>query len=523
MIFSLFLIPAGCNKNSDNNSDISSNDSSDINDSSGKQPDSSVNNEDSSVDKDVDNDEKIKLNDNLYLALSTDINDERTSVLYNADGGPFRCDYVYIPDEDIRGEYNSVGFTLNIKYGGGYLFIAESESTDVPSLWGDSAAYSRVTVFGGDYFGKVGYFNDKEPFGYANSSVLKIKDGDKEVQGAPVDMSAGKTYNITYRLQKGSSLSFFYTRSVYDGNGGAFCWGGWNSGYCYDFTDSVELTDFYACTTEGKIIMEIKDTFSVNGHTATVLIPENFNGEWIWKTEFFYAFDKAERDLYNLSYGRVYYEISDKYGSPDAVNLMNDFYNEFIKRYPDMNKKCHLAGFSRGGLYAFNFAMKYPSRIKSMYLDAPVLDLRSWPRTDPKYNEVYLHEQVMAEYGFKSEEEFLSYKLYPVEQLKEYFALGIPTLLIAGMQDTTVAFSENSQKMIDYCVNDNIALTFYAKLDADHHPHSFGNLGGPDMYGRPYPERFRVYSSEFAGSSYDNPVEIESDTKYIIDFYNKLG
>ena len=158
-----------------------------------------------------------------------------------------------------------------------------------------------------------------------------------------------------------------------------------------------------------------------------------------------------------------------------------------------------------------------------MYLDAPVLDLRSWPRTDPKYNEVYLHEQVMAEYGFKSEEEFLSYKLYPVERLKEYFALGIPTLLIAGMQDTTVAFSENSQKMIGYCVKNNIPLTFYAKLDADHHPHSFGNLGGPDMYGRPYPERFRVYSSEFDGSSYDTPAEVESDTKYVIDFYNKLG
>ena len=158
-----------------------------------------------------------------------------------------------------------------------------------------------------------------------------------------------------------------------------------------------------------------------------------------------------------------------------------------------------------------------------MYLDAPVLDLRSWPRIDSKYNEVYLHNQVMAEYGFKSEEEFMSYKLYPVEQLKAYFALNIPTLLIAGMQDTTVDFSENSQKMIDYCVKNDIVLTFYIKLDADHHPHSFGNLGGPDMYGRPYPEKFRVYSSEYKDTSYDNPVEIESDTKYVIEFYNKLG
>ena len=30
-----------------------------------------------------------------------------------------------------------------------------------------------------------------------------------------------------------------------------------------------------------------KEEFEVNGYKATVLIPENPNGKWIWKTKFF--------------------------------------------------------------------------------------------------------------------------------------------------------------------------------------------------------------------------------------------
>ena len=36
-------------------------------------------------------------------------------------------------------------------------------------------------------------------------------------------------------------------------------------------------------------------TFLFNGHEATVIVPEHPNSEWIWKTEFLYAFDQAEK------------------------------------------------------------------------------------------------------------------------------------------------------------------------------------------------------------------------------------
>ena len=47
------------------------------------------------------------------------------------------------------------------------------------------------------------------------------------------------------------------------------------------------------------------ETFEVNGYEAAVIIPENANGKWIWKTEFFYAFDQAERALLEQGYTRV--------------------------------------------------------------------------------------------------------------------------------------------------------------------------------------------------------------------------
>lgn len=89
--------------------------------------------------------------------------------------------------------------------------------------------------------------------------------------------------------------------------------------------------------------------FNFNGYEATVVRPENPNGKWVWKTEFFGAFDMAERELLDLGYTRVYYAIRDMYGSYRAVRLMHEFYKHVIKEF-SLEDKCALFGFSRGGL-----------------------------------------------------------------------------------------------------------------------------------------------------------------------------
>ena len=55
--------------------------------------------------------------------------------------------------------------------------------------------------------------------------------------------------------------------------------------------------------------MEKIEIIEFNGYTATVIIPERPNGKWIWKTEFLYAFDQAERALLEQGYTRVYFNV----------------------------------------------------------------------------------------------------------------------------------------------------------------------------------------------------------------------
>lgn len=66
--------------------------------------------------------------------------------------------------------------------------------------------------------------------------------------------------------------------------------------------------------------MKIEE-YVYNGYKATVIIPDEPNGKWIWKTEFLYAFDQAEVALVERGYIRVNYEISDKYGSYGAAGM----------------------------------------------------------------------------------------------------------------------------------------------------------------------------------------------------------
>lgn len=186
------------------------------------------------------------------------------------------------------------------------------------------------------------------------------------------------------------------------------------------------------------------------------MIPDNPNGRWIWKTEFFTAFEKSEVELCKMGYTRVYYQISDKYGSFKAVRLMRRFHDYVVEKY-NLCKKANLFGFSRGGLYAFNYALFYPDKVEKVYLDAPVLDLKSWP---PEGTIGY--DQMIKEYSL-DKETLKDFGGIPLANLKEYFSYKIPTLIVAGDSDQTVPFDENGKIMIDYALNNGIDIKYFVK------------------------------------------------------------
>lgn len=215
--------------------------------------------------------------------------------------------------------------------------------------------------------------------------------------------------------------------------------------------------------------MEQVFEYEFNGYSAFVIRPENPNGKWIWKTEFFTAFDQAERALLEKGYTRVYYQISDKYGSFNAVRLMHNFYYDVIERF-NLDKKCNLFGFSRGGLYAFNFTLFYPECVDKIYLDAPVLDMRTWPREG-----MIERVQALNEYGL-TPDAYENFNGHPVYNFKEFFMHKKPVLLIAGMKDEEVEFSKNAGLMIDYCKNNGVEIKYILKPEGKHHPHSLDDV-----------------------------------------------
>ena len=61
-----------------------------------------------------------------------------------------------------------------------------------------------------------------------------------------------------------------------------------------------------------------------------------------------------------------------------ALRHMDAFYDELTKRR-GLAKKTVLEGFSRGGLFAYNWAAAHPDRVACIYADSPVCDFKSWP------------------------------------------------------------------------------------------------------------------------------------------------
>ena len=212
-----------------------------------------------------------------------------------------------------------------------------------------------------------------------------------------------------------------------------------------------------------------KEEFEYNGYKATVLIPDNFNGKWVWKTEFFYAFDQAEQQLFSMGYARVYYEISDMYGSNRAIRLMHLFHLYLIEKYGFKNRP-YLFGFSRGGLYAFNYALYYPEYVEKIYLDAPVLNLKSWP---PRGTEE--HSGLLKEY-LLNEETFEKYAFSPIDRLKEFVKNNLPVMIVAGDSDEIVPHQENSEIMVNYYREHGLKIEYILKPGCGHHPHSLEDV-----------------------------------------------
>lgn len=213
-----------------------------------------------------------------------------------------------------------------------------------------------------------------------------------------------------------------------------------------------------------------KVDFTIDGRESFVVCPRKAakGSPWAWRTEFFGAFDTVDMALLERGWHLAYHRTSDMYGCPQAIENMHRFRCAAVGHF-GLARRAVLFGFSRGGLYAFNYAAKYPYYTDILYLDAPVLDIRSWPCGRSGGGEC--RTQCLNIYGL-TEETLPFFKGNPLDKINEVAENNIPVILVAGGADEVVPYDENGAVLAErYKAAGGIIKTI-VKPDCGHHPHS---------------------------------------------------
>ena len=150
---------------------------------------------------------------------------------------------------------------------------------------------------------------------------------------------------------------------------------------------------------------------------------------------------------------------------------MESFRKMLCEKY-DLCDKPFIFGFSRGALYAVNYALTYPEHVGKLYLDAPVMDIRSWPGgLGIGVGAPACWEECKEIYGL-TDETARTFDKNPLDRAEELAKLNIPVILVAGGDDKTVPLCENGELFAVRFRKAGGKLRMIVKPDCDHHPHS---------------------------------------------------
>lgn len=190
---------------------------------------------------------------------------------------------------------------------------------------------------------------------------------------------------------------------------------------------------------------------------------------WIWRPAFFDAFPSVDKALLEKGFYIVYLDVTHCYGNPRAVEVGTRFYRSMTKEY-GLSSKVTLEGFSRGGLYALNWAAANPEKVACIYLDAPVCNVFSWPGRRDKA----LWNDLLKEWN-TTDEAMESFHGNPIDNLAPLAKAGIPIISVCGDADKVVPFKENMDVIRSRYMAMGGTVEVILKPDVDHHPHSLEN------------------------------------------------
>jgi arylsulfatase A-like enzyme len=219
--------------------------------------------------------------------------------------------------------------------------------------------------------------------------------------------------------------------------------------------------------------------FTVGGRQAWLVRPkESATGQpWIWRTEFFGHEPQADLALLAKGYHVAYVDVQNLYGAPRAMEAMQAFHRVVTEEY-GLSPRPVLEGFSRGGLFALNWAILHPELTSCLYLDAPVCDMRSWPAGWGKgKGSSGDWERCRKEYGLADDAAARAFQGNPVDQAAALARARIPVLAVCGDADDVVPLDENAGLLRDRCAAAGWEIALLVKPGVGHHPHSLRDPG----------------------------------------------
>ena len=209
--------------------------------------------------------------------------------------------------------------------------------------------------------------------------------------------------------------------------------------------------------------------FVIAGRPCILVLPTGSDAKrpWIWRTEFFEHEPQVDLALLARGWHLAYMDVKSMYGGPKAMALMGQFYAHLVVNY-GLAKRVVLEGFSRGGLYAFNFAATHPTRVAALYLDAPVLDIRSWPGRNRQSKE---WAECLEAFGL-TETSLVAFRGNPLDRIVPVAKGGVPVIAVCGDADRIVPFPENTGALEKRFRELGGTIEVILKPGGDHHPHS---------------------------------------------------
>lgn len=214
--------------------------------------------------------------------------------------------------------------------------------------------------------------------------------------------------------------------------------------------------------------------FKSGERDALLVFPEKSlpGNPWYWRTEFFGHEPQADTELLRRGFHVAYLNVQNLYGAPKALDAMDAFYATITKQF-NLGKKTALAGFSRGGLFAFNWAARNPDKVAAVYGDNPVCDFKSWPggKGSGKGSPADW-QRLLSAYGFSDESEALKYPANPVDNLEPLAKAGIHIIGFCGSADTVVPPQENILFVQQRYTALGGRFTLLKRPYTNHHPHS---------------------------------------------------